>query len=363
MILRNALIPEIVKKWGEENIYLYGAGKNMEKLLSQHKDDLKFAAVVDSDTEKQKKGCVNIYGKEISIISLEKFIQEKGAQKICLLLTMARFQELYFKLETMAELENVSCYIYSLIRLAEQDERLYPEDYELPKETFLKYGEDKIPKTIHYCWFGKNKIPEQYYQYRESWKKYCPGYEIIEWNEDNYDVSKNAYMYAAYQDKNWAFVSDYARIDVVNQYGGIYLDMDVELLKSLDALLKENAFCGYESFDYANFGLGFGSVKNNPILESLLQYYEQLRWDKGKVACPVYQTEILKQYGMVGNNIFQRLDDMTIYPAVCFCGKSIYTRRIMRRKDTFSIHHYAGSWYKPEEEERVFRELKKRVFL
>ena len=96
-----------------------------------------------------------------------------------------------------------------------------------------------IPKVIHYCWFGGNSLPEEAKRCIESWKKYCPDYKIIEWNENNYDVNSNEYMKAAYKEKKWAFVSDYARIDVVYKYGGIYMDTDVELVKELDSFLND----------------------------------------------------------------------------------------------------------------------------
>ena len=95
-----------------------------------------------------------------------------------------------------------------------------------------------IPKVIHYCWFGGNPLPEEAKRCIESWKKYCPDYKIIEWNENNYDVNSNEYMKAAYKEKKWAFVSDYARIDVVYKCGGIYMDTDVELVKELDTFLN-----------------------------------------------------------------------------------------------------------------------------
>ena len=99
-----------------------------------------------------------------------------------------------------------------------------------------------IPKKIHYCWFGKNPLPADVKKCIESWKKYCPDYEIIEWNESNFDITQNPFMKAAYENKAWAFVSDYARLKVVYDNGGIYLDTDVELLKSLDSLLENPCY-------------------------------------------------------------------------------------------------------------------------
>ena len=101
-----------------------------------------------------------------------------------------------------------------------------------------------IPKKIHYCWFGGNPLPELAIRCIESWKKYCPDYEIIRWDESNYDVTKNKYMYQAYENKRWGFVPDYARLDIIYNYGGIYLDTDVELLNSLDDLLDQKCFLG-----------------------------------------------------------------------------------------------------------------------
>ena len=117
-----------------------------------------------------------------------------------------------------------------------------------------------IPKVIHYCWFGHNPKPEQALSCIASWKEKCPDYQIIEWNEDNYDISSAPlYVRQAYQEKKWAFVTDYVRLQVVFENGGIYLDTDVELKKSLNALLGYRAYFGFEDATYINTGLGFGA--------------------------------------------------------------------------------------------------------
>ena len=95
-----------------------------------------------------------------------------------------------------------------------------------------------IPRVIHYCWFGNGTLPEKTVKCIESWKQYCPGYEIKQWNEKNYDVNKIPYIMDAYKEKKWAFVADYARLDILWKYGGFYLDTDVELIKSLDFFLQ-----------------------------------------------------------------------------------------------------------------------------
>lgn len=238
-----------------------------------------------------------------------------------------------------------------------------------------------IPKIIHYCWFGKNPLPEDAVKCINSWKKYCPDYKIIQWNEDNYNINKNKYIADAYKEKKWAFVSDYARIDVVNQYGGVYMDTDVELIKSLEAFLNDKMFCGWEERDkyyiarnpqYENSvatGLGFGSEANNPILDDMLKFYDKLSFynDDGSlnlVACPHYQTQIMKKYGLDDSKrTYQKLNYCTVYPEDYFSPKSITTGKINITENTVSIHHFSMSWISPEEKKYQDLEWKLQDFL
>ena len=123
-----------------------------------------------------------------------------------------------------------------------------------------------IPKKIHYCWFGNNPLPESVQRCIESWKKYCPGYEIIEWNEGNYNINKIPFIEKAYKEKKYAFVSDYARLDIIYNEGGIYLDTDVELIKNIDPLLEHSCFLALESCGAVATGLGFGSIKKHSFI-------------------------------------------------------------------------------------------------
>ena len=115
-----------------------------------------------------------------------------------------------------------------------------------------------IPKTIHYCWFGRGELSTKAKKCIQSWKKYCPDYEIIEWNEDNFDVNQNEYTKKVYAEKKFAFLSDYARLKIVYEQGGIYLDLDVEIIKPFCDLLDNKAFFGFENNEYVASGLGFG---------------------------------------------------------------------------------------------------------
>ena len=131
-----------------------------------------------------------------------------------------------------------------------------------------------IPKKIHYCWFGGNPLPEFAKKYIESWKKYLPEYEIIEWNESNYDVRKIPYISQAYDAKKYAFVSDYARFDIIYEHGGVYFDTDVEVIKDMTGILEHGAFAGIESAGALNAGLGFATRQREPILKEILESYK-----------------------------------------------------------------------------------------
>ena len=128
-----------------------------------------------------------------------------------------------------------------------------------------------IPKIIHYCWFGGNSLPLNYQSYMESWKKNLPDYEIKCWNEDNFDVTQNLYCKEAYEHKKWAFVSDYARLKVIYDYGGIYLDTDVEVVKDLITLITNGVgYIGFQNSEEVNTGLGFAAAPHNLCIKSML---------------------------------------------------------------------------------------------
>lgn len=219
-----------------------------------------------------------------------------------------------------------------------------------------------IPKIIHYCWFGGNSEPIEVKKCIESWKKYLPEYKIIRWDESNYDVHKNKYMSDAYKEKKWAFVSDYCRLDVIYNYGGIYLDTDVEVIKSFDSLLNESMFCGFESRDpiylgkskkieySVNLGLGYGAIEGHHILKEILDLYEELSFYKedgslNLIACPRYQTMILKRHGLIPNNKTQRLSSFIAYSPEYFCPQSNITDKMLYlTENTYSIHHFTVSW-------------------
>ncbi len=208
-----------------------------------------------------------------------------------------------------------------------------------------------IPKTIHYCWFGGKPLPKMAEKCIKSWKKYCPDYEIIEWNESNYDISSAPlYVREAYKAKKWGFVPDYIRLWIIYNYGGIYLDTDVEVVKPLDDLLENKAYAGFETpSNVVNFGLGFGAEPGNRIIKELMDSYNDLHFINpdgtlNMIPSPELNSEVFRRLGLIENNTNQMIGSMRIYSSEYFCPKDMWDRTLKITENTVSIHHFDGSW-------------------
>lgn len=341
-------------------IICYGAGKRILCLEDFFDDSVfsKITMVIDGDLK--KKGQEIVIDKRIyNVINIDDIGLIKDGTAI--LITCAECLEIIDILEKNEK--TFQCDILSLqymIKIAEED---FAMNRKMPDQLRLT-DEQKIPKTIHFCWFGGKPIPDQYQKYMESWRKYCPDYEIQRWDENNYDITKNKYMYEAYKHKLWALVSDYARLDIVFEYGGIYLDTDVELIRSIDDLLYQEAFAGFENKQRVNFGLGFGAKRSFTVLKKMLDYYEQIDLFNidgtlNIVPCPVVQTEVLRKEGLIQNGEYQRVAGMTIYPEKVLSGKSYSTMRVRLAPCTHMIHHYAASWKSEKEYFDYYKKLEK----
>ena len=214
-----------------------------------------------------------------------------------------------------------------------------------------------IPKIIHYCWFGRNPLPKLAQKCIESWKKYFPDYEIKEWNEDNYDVNKIPYIKEAYDAKKYAFVSDYARFDILYQYGGIYFDTDVEVVKPFDEILKNGPFMGCERNGTESNdskiavapGLGIAAMAGMPIYKEILEDYRNSHFcsDRNYSAVKtvvLFATELLLKHGLQSGDHVQEVAGLKIYPKEYFAPKDVDTKKLIITKNTYSIHHYDASW-------------------
>ena len=212
-----------------------------------------------------------------------------------------------------------------------------------------------IPKIIHYCWFGGKPLPEDAQRCIASWKRYLPEYEIKEWNERNFDVRCNTYCAQAYDAKKYAFVSDFARFQILYQEGGVYFDTDVEVIKPLDDIIAKGAYMGCETSptDQQKFitvapGLGLAANAGHPIYKELIDEYNQRSFlqEDGSMDLKTIvttTTDLLMEHGLETTAEIQCVEGITIYPSEYFCP--ISTDGEMRLTDkTYTIHHYAQSW-------------------
>lgn len=210
-----------------------------------------------------------------------------------------------------------------------------------------------IPKIIHACWFGGNPIPEKAQKYIETWKKYNPDYEIKIWNEQSFDITSNAYVYEAYQNRKFAFVTDYVRLKVLYDYGGIYMDTDVEVLKPLDDLLQYPAFSGFEGPNRISTGT-MGAEKNNKWIKLLLDYYDDKHFvlEDGSLDLTTNVKTItditVSNYPIVLNNTMQEFADFVMLPFDYLCAKDLIDGVVKKTENTYTVHHFAGSWTSPK---------------
>ncbi|MFC6803883.1 glycosyltransferase family 32 protein [Deinococcus caeni] len=194
-----------------------------------------------------------------------------------------------------------------------------------------------IPKKLHYVWFGGNPKSDLIKRCISSWQEHMPDYEIIEWNEDNFDITKNSYAQQAFSSKKWAFVSDFVRLKVLHEHGGIYLDSDVEVFRSFDDLLDQGAFTGFEKYmdTYSPITAVVGAVPHHPWISELLSHYEGIDFEDGFTNTARISENLNKKYKILNNNKLQSFMDVTIYPAEYFCIPS---------EDGYAVHHFNGSW-------------------
>lgn len=201
-----------------------------------------------------------------------------------------------------------------------------------------------IPRIIHYCWFGRGKKPDIAKKCISSWKKQCPDYEIIEWDEDNYDVYSTPYTRYCYENNKWAYLSDYVRLDVVYQHGGVYFDTDVELLKPIDNLLEYDAVFAFEDNQTIATGLGFAAVKESEYIMAMLEQYKFDRTgDVVLTSCPELNTKALFPFGVKMDGSYQLINRMLILPVEYMNPYDDPTGRLAISDNTLSIHWYTKS--------------------
>lgn len=212
-----------------------------------------------------------------------------------------------------------------------------------------------IPKIIHYCWLSNDFVPESLQKYMKSWKEKLPDYDFMLWNFERFDKSSSLWVSQAFDNKKYAFAADYIRLFAVYNYGGIYLDMDIEVLKSFDDLLDSQIMIGYERDDKPWIEAGcFGAEKGNPFIKDCLSYYKNREFIKADGAFDMLPLpQIMSRFMEFHINIRP-------YCWTYFTNKSYETGVVYYNTEGYSIHHFAGSWV--DEFSKKINLIKNRIY-
>ena len=280
---------------------------------------------------------------EDRIIDIKPVDQLRNAGKnTVIIIAISRYAGILEQLEQIPCIQDMSCYIMPMMCIHN-----FCSDISGGMPVLADRA--LIPKKIHYMWLGKKQIPSKLQKCIDSWKRYCPDYEIIQWNEDNYDIDKHVYMRDAYVRGAYGFVPDYARLDILYQYGGIYLDTDVEVKRNLDPLLCQEAFCGVEKWQVVNLGGCSGAVKGHPMIGELLMAREDISFldENGRptwITCGFYDTKTVIKNGYCINGMTQNIRGMNIYASDYFHPYDYMSGHMHMTEHTYSIHRFNGGW-------------------
>lgn len=328
---------EFYKKTADKKIFCFGGGKQLKTFIEKNKS-IKLSGIIDN----YRCGAVykiNSSDDYINIISAKQFAESYDG-KCVVIITCFAYEEIIEQLDSIPELNGMDCYIDLFL---EQ----YTEHFE--EKLVPNSKKQNIPKKIHYCWFGEKELPDEYKAYINTWEQHCPDYEIIRWDETNYDIAKSRYMKQAYENQKWAFVSDYARVDIIYHYGGIYLDTDVEMIKNFNEFLNWDMFCGFENNAHVNWGIAFGATKGNIILKEVLEKYDNIDFISqdgsfNLTGCPILQSNVMEKHGFVMNGKPQNIGNVAVYPKEYFAPFGCIKGFGRITDNTHSIHHYSASW-------------------
>lgn len=355
MQLRNTDYTSLVKKVKENNsrIIVYGAGMIGQIIVPYLVRKYNLYSHIDCfiDTDKRKKGQKIYIDNYIYEIKNTDYLEENKDNQI-ILITNSKYSKVLEFLDNIQTLESTDGYIVPIMQLHEIEENNNCIIIE------KKYKTQLIPKKIHYCWFGKKEMPQFLCSCINSWREKCPDYEIIEWNEDNYDINRHEFTKEAYTNGKYGFVTDVARLDILYENGGIYLDTDVTLLKNLDNCLYQEGFIGTEKWGNINSGGGCGFMKEQAMLKKLIDYREnfQFMMSDGSLNIEtngVYESKPFLDAGFRPDNTMQEIEGVTIYPSYVNHPYDYMSCETHLRNATMSVHHFFGGWM--EEEDRKNR--------
>lgn len=324
--LINISYDEYIKKYDEKKIVCIGAGGTFAKFRICHLDKINLLHNVRYvlDNNLSLKGVeINLLNNVVKVDYLPDFNEcvSKEDWIIIILVGDTYISEVLNQLDSMPVFDGIDC-IYGIGTL-----RWGYTYFPAPKyrSELHKRNIERIPRIIHYCWFGPNDIPEKDLKCISSFSERNPDYEIIKWSEDNFDIkSAPQYVQDAYKYKKYAFVSDYVRLWAVYKYGGIYLDTDVELFRSLDFILGFRMMFAYMEYGELATGLGFASEKGAAELKEMMDMYNKIPFvlENGKLnltPCPRYTNDYFRRKGVSLDNSLEILDDIVFLPSDYLC--------------------------------------------
>ena len=335
----------------DKKVFLFGAGRALDSCLDIYFGTKKVEKIVDNKSQLWGKSIV--YGdgqiEIIGVFELISLVQKYGVNQCVLMITSTFYgAEIIEELDKYEKLDGLECYLQFLVRNTKEDVKPFE---------FTK-GNARIPKKIHYIWAGGSVLPDKFKKNIESWQNYNPDYEIIRWDESNYDFTKCDYGREAYESNAWGFVCNYARLDIVYQYGGIYLDTDVEAVANFDCLLNDDAFFNMGCTDRVNLGCGFGAVPGNMLIWDMKRSFEETHFldcsgKPGKKPCHTFVHPVIRKRGFQIINEYQKIDDVILYPCEVMSPETISILPDFYTEKTVSIHHKEGSWKNQVEKEGV----------
>lgn len=355
LLLRSGQYETFFHEIGNRRIICFGAGGAFENFIRTNEDRAELLDRIDIvlDNNKALSGTIKkIAGRAVPVKTLSEIHESDiDSERIVIVLTTQYVVQVVSQLNALQLFDQIPCYLGGSF-----SEKRHPQSASrsLSSATAQLTRTYAIPKIIHYCWFGEKDMPALERTCVESWKKYCPDYKFVLWNEKNYDIRKCRYMNDAYDAKRWGFVPDYARLDILYQYGGVYLDTDVELLKNIDEFLQFKAFFSFETLNLVAPGLGFGSIAGNRFLKEMLDEYEDFSFINGDGSLnmtpgPRYTTDYFEKIGFRICNEMQIRDDILLLPSDYFCPMNQITGMYELTENTYGVHKFTCSWFDKEQ--------------
>lgn len=361
MKLKNASIPTFTDelKHKEYEVVLFGAGVIAHIVMGDICKRLSplncVSAIVDNDSKKWETQIV--LGDTPLTIHAPSYLKQVQWEGKAIVITASIYIDILAQLEELVP-DETPCYILPIMCTS----HLNMESGDVVRD----YDEMRIPKKIHYMWFGSKELPASLQRCVDSWRTYCPDYEIIRWDEHNYDIEKNLYTSQAYHAKQWGFLSDYARLELLYEHGGIYLDTDVELIRSLDDMLFQDGFISIEKWMVINSGGGAGAKPRHPMIGKMLDFRRNTPFIKqdgtlNRTASGYYETLPFLEQGLRLDGTIQSVQGMNVYGFDYFHPYDYMTGETLTTKHTIGIHHFGGSWL--ESDVQAQRTKTKRKYL